>query len=54
MKKTVAERETTPWYRIGMVWLVIALPLTAVIASLITVKIAHQNAPILIAVPAQK
>jgi hypothetical protein len=38
----------TPWYRIGMVWLMIALPVIAVVASLITVGIAHQNAPSII------
>ena len=34
-----------PWYRIGMVWLMIGLPLIVVVASMVTVVIAHQNAP---------
>lgn len=34
-----------PWYRYGMVWMVILLPLMVVLASSYTVYIAHQNAP---------
>lgn len=37
-----------PWYRVGMVWLMITLPLIVVLASLLTVAIAYQNAPNLI------
>ncbi len=33
------------WYRFGMVWMMIALPLIAVVASLTTVAIAYKNAP---------
>lgn len=38
------------WYRIGMVWMMIALPLIAVVASLTTVAIAYKNAPQIISV----
>jgi hypothetical protein len=37
-----------PWYCVGMVWLMITLPLIAVIASLITVGIAVKHAPELV------
>lgn len=36
-----------PWYRYGMVWMVILLPLMVVAASTVTVYIAHQNAPVI-------
>lgn len=39
------EPELVPWYRVGMVWLMIGLPAFVVVASLFTVVIAHQNAP---------
>jgi hypothetical protein len=39
--------ESLPWYRYGMVWMIIMLPLTVVVAALFTVGIAMQNAPIL-------
>lgn len=39
--------ESLPWYRYGMVWMIIMLPLTVVVAALITVGIAMQNAPTL-------
>ncbi|RBP50696.1 hypothetical protein [Arenicella xantha] len=42
-KKTLNKDQ--PWYRIGMVWLMISLPLIVVIASMVTVVIAYQNAP---------
>lgn len=35
--------ETRPWYRYPMVWMVIALPATAVVAGLLTVYIAVSN-----------
>ncbi|MCW8869706.1 MAG: FixH family protein [Proteobacteria bacterium] len=34
-----------PWYKHAWVWFIIALPMTAVVASLYTVYVAHQNAP---------
>lgn len=37
--------KTVPWYRVGMVWLMIGLPFIVVVASMITVTIAVQNAP---------
>ena len=42
------DRSSDPWYRFGMVWMIIALPLIVVVASLITVSIAFKNAPIVI------
>lgn len=38
------------WYRFGMVWVMIALPFIAVVASLTTVAIAYKNAPQIISV----
>lgn len=38
------DASTEPWWRIKMVWLVIAGPLTVVVASLITVTIAVRGA----------
>jgi len=34
-----------PWYRVGMVWLVIALPLIVVVACMITINIAIKHSP---------
>lgn len=34
-----------PWYRYGMVWMVILLPLMVVVASSVTIYIAYDNAP---------
>jgi hypothetical protein len=39
------EQQSPPWYRISMVWLMIGLPATVVVASLFTAVIAYQNAP---------
>lgn len=36
--------DPAPWWRHGMVWLVIGGPLTVVVASLITVVIAYRGA----------
>ncbi len=44
--------EILPWFRYGMVWMVILLPLLVVVASLITVVIAHNHAPVIIDKPA--
>ena len=35
--------ETEKWYRIPMVWLMIGLPMVAVVASLTTVVIAYKK-----------
>lgn len=48
MKPTTVETDNTPWYKIGMVWMMIGLPMTVVVASMITLVIAHRNAPIII------
>lgn len=46
--RTDDQVDVRPWFRYGMVWMVILLPLIVVIASLITVVIAHSNAPVLV------
>lgn len=38
---------TQAWYRVGMVWFAFGLPAAVVIASLVTVVIAHKNAPLI-------
>lgn len=43
--KNQKQELSLPWYRVGMVWLMIGLPTVVVIASLITVVIAYKNAP---------
>lgn len=43
--KPSAQQSPEPWYRVGMVWLMIGLPFIVVVASLVTVTIAYQNAP---------
>ena len=40
--------EQQPWYRHGMVWMVIALPLAVVVASMVTISIAIDSAPVII------
>jgi hypothetical protein len=35
---------TTPWWRVGMVWLVIGGPLTVVVAGIVTAVIAIRGA----------
>lgn len=42
------KNKQVPWYKVGMVWLMLGLPLAVVVASLVTVVIAHKNAPIII------
>ena len=37
--------KSLPWYRYGMVWMVIALPLIVVAASMVTISIAFSNPP---------
>ncbi|ODV00004.1 MAG: hypothetical protein ABT20_16320 [Rubrivivax sp. SCN 70-15] len=41
-----AQPTELPWWRYGMVWLVIAGPVSAVIAGLTTVWIAERNADV--------
>jgi hypothetical protein len=48
MKKTSSKINALPWYKVGMVWIMIGLPFTVVVASMVTLVIAHQNAPIII------
>jgi len=42
----------TPWWRIGMVWLVLGGPLAVVVASLVTVAIAYEGAEEVLTRPA--
>lgn len=51
MNANTDENKTTPWYRVGMVWMAIGLPLAVVVASLVTVTIAYQNSPTIIQPP---
>ena len=39
---------TKPWYRYAMVWMVVMLPASVVVASMITIAIAYKNAPVLL------
>jgi len=41
---SLAGHKTAPWWRIGMVWLVIGGPLAVVVASLVTLVIAAAGA----------
>ncbi|GHA17437.1 hypothetical protein GCM10008090_28910 [Arenicella chitinivorans] len=50
---TEPQADVKPWYQYMMVWLVIALPLIVVVASMVTVTIAHQNAPQLVPVSSE-
>ncbi len=47
------ELPVMPWWRVGMVWLVIGGPLVVVIASLITVVLAVSGAEEVLTRPAQ-
>ena len=42
--KAVSQARTIPWWRVGMVWLVLAGPITVVIAGLVTFAIAVKGA----------
>ncbi|VAW39899.1 hypothetical protein MNBD_GAMMA01-549 [hydrothermal vent metagenome] len=46
--KPVDSLTPKPWYKYRMTWLAFGLPATAVIASIITLVIAVNNAPIVI------
>lgn len=43
------EDKDKPWYKHPWVWVMIALPASAVVAGLYTVYLANQNAPVVIA-----
>ncbi len=47
-----SDEPSTPWWRIGMVWLVIGGPLVVVIASLVTTAIAVSGAEEVLTRPA--
>ncbi len=44
MKQGRNAEPTTPWWRVGMVWLVIGGPLTVVVAGVVTAVIAVRGA----------
>ena len=48
MTNTSSNIKSVPWYKIGMVWVMIGLPFSVVVASMVTMVIAYQNAPIVI------
>ena len=41
---TEAAPKATPWWRVGMVWLVVGGPLVVVVASLVTAVVAYRGA----------
>ena len=41
---TPAAAASTPWWRVGMVWLVVGGPLAVVVAALVTAVIAYRGA----------
>ncbi len=43
------EDKDKPWYKHPWVWVMIALPASAVVAGIYTVYLANQNAPVVIA-----
>lgn len=47
-------KEKTPFWKVPMVWLIIALPTAAVIGSLVTAWIAYQGADTLVEEPHHK
>lgn len=44
--------ETTPWWRVGMVWLVLAGPAAVVLAGFVTLRIAITHVDPVVQVPA--
>jgi uncharacterized protein len=49
---TPGAESATPWWRIGMVWLVVGGPATVVVAALVTAGIAINGADTLVTEPA--
>lgn len=49
MNKQPTQFKPAPWYKHAWVWFIIALPTSAVVASLYTVYLAYQNPPQVIA-----
>jgi hypothetical protein len=52
MNAQTRPRSQTPWWRVGMVWLVLAGPAAVVLAGIVTVKIAVNNVDPVVQVPA--
>jgi uncharacterized protein len=52
---SAASASALPWWRVGMVWLVLGGPVTVVLACIVTVTLAVKTAePVLIAQPSAK
>lgn len=48
MKKTTQNTDTKPWFKQFWPWFLISLPGAVVIASMFTITLAVQNAPIIV------
>lgn len=48
-----APKENQPWWRVGMVWLVLAGPVAVILASIVTVNLAITHADPVIQEPAR-
>lgn len=51
---TAATTQAAPWYRHGMVWMVIGGPLVVMVASFITLGLAVRGADVVIEEPAAR
>ena len=52
---SAASADAPPWWRVGMVWLVLGGPVTVVLACIVTVTLAVKTAePVLTAQPSAK
>jgi len=52
LSSSIPEPAAPPWWRVGMVWLVIGGPLTVVVAGLVTAAIAMHGAEEVLTRPA--
>lgn len=46
-KQQQTEEQSLPWYRYPIVWMAFMLPVIVVVASIITIVIAHKNPPVM-------
>jgi len=46
--RSIAMSRTTPWWRVGMVWLVVGGPAAVVVASLGTAVVAYRGADVVL------
>jgi len=49
---TTPQPDPTPWWRVGLVWLVVGGPATVVVAALATAVVAFRGADVVVSVPA--